>query len=101
MGKPVENSKNGQKAAETLAAEVFSWLTEDVDRLNAFMAMTGAAPADLVRSITSASFLGTVLDFLLTDDAMIKDFCDTRGTPYTAPLQARALLPGGENWNWT
>ena len=101
MGKSVEKSTIGRKAAETLAAEVFSWLTEEVERLNAFMAMTGAAPADLVANITSASFLGTVLDFLLTDDALIKDFCDARGTAYTAPMQARALLPGGESWHWT
>lgn len=101
MGKSVENSGIGRKAAETLAAEVFSWLTEDADRLNAFMAMTGAAPADLVRNINTPSFLGTVLDFLLTEDALIRDFCDARGAAYTAPMQARALLPGGESWNWT
>ena len=101
MGKPVENSGAGRKAAETLAAQVFSWATEDAERLNAFMAMTGAAPADLVANITAPGFLGTVLDFLLTDDAMIRDFCDTRGLPYTAPMQARALLPGGQSWNWT
>ncbi len=97
----MEKSASGRKSAETLAAQVFSWATEDADRLNAFMAMTGASPADLVRNITSPAFLGTVLDFLLTDDAMIKDFCDTRGLPYTAPMQARAMLPGGEIWNWT
>ncbi len=97
----MEKSASGRKSAETLAAQVFSWATEDADRLNEFMAMTGASPADLVRNITSPAFLGTVLDFLLTDDAMIKDFCDTRGLPYTAPMQARAMLPGGEIWNWT
>lgn len=101
MGKSVENSGNGRKAAELLAAEAFSWITEESSRLNEFMAMTGAAPADLVRNITSGSFLGTVLDFLLTNDAMIKDFCDSRGLAYTAPMQSRALLPGGESWNWT
>ena len=101
MGKPVENSDVGRKAAETLAAKVFSWTTEEADRLNAFMAMTGASPADLVRNINEPRFLGTVLDFLLTDDAMIKDFCDARGLAYTAPMQARALLPGGESWHWT
>ena len=101
MGKPVENLENARKAAETLAAQVFSWLTEEAERLNAFMAMTGASPADLVRNITTPSFLGTVLDFLLTDDAMIKDFCDARGVAYMAPMQARARLPGGESWNWT
>ena len=97
----MENSGHARKLAETLAAEVFSWATEDATRLNGFMAMTGAAPADLVANINNPSFLGTVLDFLLTDDAMIREFCDTRGLPYGAPMQARALLPGGESWNWT
>ena len=66
MGIPVENVKNARKSAETLAAQAFSWVAEDVDRLNAFMAMTGAAPADVVRNITQPAFLGTVLDYLLT-----------------------------------
>ncbi len=101
MSKPVENSNNARNAAETLAAQAFSWLTEDVELLNAFMAMTGASPADLVRNITSPSFLGTVLDFVLTEDARVRDFCDSRGVPYMAPMQARALLPGSNNWNWT
>jgi Protein of unknown function (DUF3572) len=101
VGNPVEKSGSGRKAAETLAAEAFSWATEDVERLNAFMAMTGASPADLVREINSAAFLGRVLDWLLTEDALIRDFCDSRGLPYTAPMQARQQLPGGEVWNWT
>lgn len=97
----MKSTQNTQKAAETLAAQAFSWLADEAERLNAFMAMTGASPADLVRNITSPAFLGTVLDFLLTDDAMIKDFCDTHGLAYTSPMQARAMLPGGESWNWT
>ena len=101
MSKAVENPSNARNAAETLAAQAFSWLTEDVELLNAFMAMTGASPADLVRNITSPAFLGTVLDFVLTEDDKVKAFCDSRGLPYTAPMQARAMLPGGDIWNWT
>jgi Protein of unknown function (DUF3572) len=101
----VENSGdrvgNGRKMAETLAAQAFSWVAEDEGRLNAFMVMTGAAPADLVRNVTSAAFLGTVLDYILTEDSLVKEFCDARGFPYTAPMQARAALPGGASWHWT
>lgn len=97
----VKNSENAQKLAETLAAQAFSWLADDADRLNAFMAMTGAAPVDLVRNIATPTFLGTVLDYILTDDQIVKDFCDARGFAYTAPMQARAMLPGGDVWNWT
>ena len=97
----MENPGNGRKSAETLGAQAFSWVAEEADRLNAFMAMTGAAPADMVRNITSAAFLGTVLDYILTEDALVIAFCDSRSLPYTAVMQARALLPGGETWNWT
>lgn len=65
------------------------------------MAMTGAAPADMVRNATSPAFLGTVLDYILTEDRLVIAFCDSRSLPYTAPMQARGLLPGGESWNWT
>ena len=101
MGKSVGNSSDGRKLAETLAAQAFSWVADDVDRLNAFMAMTGAAPADMVRNATSPAFLGTVLDYVLTEDQLVVAFCDDRGFAYTAPMQARQLLPGGEQWNWT
>lgn len=97
----VENSKSGKSSAETLAAQAFSWVAADADRLNAFMAMTGAAPADVVRNIAQAAFLGTVLDYILTEDALVIEFCDSCALPYTSVMQARAYLPGGETWNWT
>ena len=97
----MDNSANGRKSAEKLGAQAFSWVADEADRLNAFMAMTGAAPADMVRNITSAAFLGTVLDYILTEDALVIAFCDSRSLPYTSVLQARAVLPGGESWNWT
>lgn len=101
MQKSRETPNSGQESAETLAAQVLAWVAEDADRLNAFMAMTGAAPADLVRNIAKPAFLATVLDFLLTEDALVIGFCDTRGLAYTAPMQARAALPGGTPWHWT
>ena len=45
--------------------------------------------------------IGAVLDFLLEDDARVIGFCDTAALPYTAVMQARAALPGGELPNWT
>lgn len=97
----MENAQNRRKSAETLGAQAFSWVADDTDRLNAFMMMTGAAPADLVRNVTAPAFLGTVLDYLMTEDALVIAFCDARSLPYTAVMQARAVLPGGETWNWT
>jgi hypothetical protein len=92
---------NERTSAETLALRVISWLLEDADRTQGFLAATGATPADLATQATDAGFLGAVMDFLLSDDALITGFCDTAGLPYAAPMQARPHLPGFSQMHWT
>ena len=101
MQKSGENFQIARESAETLAAQALSWIADDADRLNSFLAMTGASPADLVRNATQPAFLGRVLDFILTEDSLVIGFCDTRGLAYTVPMQARMALPGGDHWHWT
>lgn len=92
---------NEQSSAETLALRVISWLLEDTDRTQGFMAATGATPADLAAQASEPAFLGAVLDYLLSDDSLITGFCDSAGLPYTAPMQARRHLPGFSQMHWT
>ncbi len=92
---------NARTSAETLALHAMAWLLTDADRAQAFMAATGASPADLAAQAQDPTFLGAVLDFLLTDDALITGFCDTQSLPYTAPIQARPHLPGFSDVHWT
>ncbi|MGL6209001.1 MAG: DUF3572 domain-containing protein [Paracoccaceae bacterium] len=92
---------NEQNSAETLALRAVVWLLEDNDRAQAFMAATGAGPSDLAASAESPAFLAAVLDFVLTDDDLVKAFCDTQGLPYPALMQARAHLPGFSQVHWT
>ena len=40
-------------------------------------------------------------DRLYGDDQAIMAFCEAQNLPYTAPLSARALLPGGDSQHWT
>lgn len=105
FGFPVQNSgenrMSGQETAETLALQALGWLAEDAERLSAFMAATGASPGDLAAQAANATFLGSVLDFLLGEDRLVIGFCDANRLPYTAPLQARQALPGGASWHWT
>ena len=44
---------------------------------------------------------GSVLDFVMMDDAWVVAFCDAVGIAYTTPMQARAALPGGAVTHWT
>ncbi len=90
-----------QESAEALALEALEWLVGRDDLLPGFLAQSGAAPADLAKGARDPAFLASVLDHVLTDDALVIAFCDARGHAYTRPLQARAWLPGGEATHWT
>ncbi len=92
---------SGQESAETLALKALAWLAEDRDRLGAFLAASGAAPADLARQAGEPAFLGAVLDHLLSSDALVVAFCDAEAIAYDRPMRARAALPGGAQWHWT
>lgn len=90
-----------QESAETLALTALAWLAADRDRLEAFLAATGAAPSDLAAQAGQPAFLGAVLDHLLSADALVTGFCDAEGLAYDRPMRARAALPGGAAWHWT
>jgi len=92
---------NWQESAETLALRAMAWLIADDDRAGAFLQATGASPGDLAAQAGDPVFLGAVLDFLLSDDALVTGFCDAAGLAYTVPMQARAGLPGHSQMHWT
>lgn len=90
-----------QDSAETLALRALGWLAANDELLPVFLGSTGASVADLAAGAARPEFLGSVLDFLLMDDAWIVAFCDAEGLPYDAPMRARAALPGGGAMHWT
>lgn len=92
---------NRPESAETLALQAMAWLLTDADRTGAFLDATGASPSDLAANAAQPLFLGSVLDFLLTDDALVIGFCDAHALPYAAPLAARSQLPGFSQIHWT
>lgn len=88
-------------AAETLALTALGWLLEHEELLPVFMGSSGASAADMRDRAADPDFLGSVLDFLLMDEAWLVAFCDARSVPYDQPMQARAALPGGAQFHWT
>lgn len=88
-------------AAETLALKALTWLVGNDDLLPVFLGTTGASEADLRDRAGDPEFLGSVLDFLMIDDAWVIAFCDTHALPYEQPMFARAALPGGQQVSWT
>lgn len=90
-----------QPAAETLAARILGWLAQDNARIAAFLAATGTAPDSLRGRVQDPVFLLAVIDFLMSDEAMLLDCCAALEVPPEAPGQAREALPGGAQVHWT
>ena len=90
-----------RESAETMGLQAFSWLLGQENLVGVFLNATGADQGQLASLARDPVFLGAVLDFLLMDDAWVMAFCQSVSLPYTAPMQARAVLPGGQSLHWT
>ena len=80
--------------AEILALKALEWLVADSELFEIFLASSGADVNDVKVGAKEPAFLGSILDFILMDDAWVKAFCDE-------PFLARQFLPGGDLPNWT
>lgn len=87
--------------AQTVALTALGWLAGSDDLLSVFLGATGADLADMRVRADDPAFLASVLDFIMMDDAWIAAMCAETGLDPTAPLAARAHLPGGADPHWT
>lgn len=88
-------------SAEVLALQILGWLIANDELLPIFQGASGASEKDIRSSAADPAFLGSVLDFVLMDDAWVVASCDAIGMPYDSLYLARQALPGGEQVNWT
>lgn len=90
-----------RQSAETFAAQVLAWLADDNARITGFLSWSGESPSTLAGRLTDPGFLLAVIEFLMTDEALLIDACAALGYPPETPLQARSALPGGADFHWT
>jgi len=90
-----------EKQAEVRALGVLAWLVGNEELLPVFLGATGASESDLRARAGESEFLGSVLDFVMMDDAWVMAYCDGEGLPYDTLMRARQALPGGTDVNWT
>lgn len=90
-----------QDKAEEIALQCLAWLLQNEELLPVFLGSTGASMEDLKAGAEDPAFLGSVLDFLLMDDAWVRQFCEVQGLRPETPMAARMALPGGAQVNWT
>ena len=84
----------GQEQAETLALQALGYLAADEDRLSRFVLTTGLTPQDLRQRAGDPMFLAGVLDYLMTDDALVVAFAEENAVAPEAVMAARRRLPG-------
>jgi hypothetical protein len=87
--------------AEEIALLALGWLAGNDDLMPVFLGASGASSEDLRNGANDPAYLGSVLDFILMDDAWVVACCDALSLPYETLMQARQKLPGGELPNWT
>jgi hypothetical protein len=90
-----------QEMAEMGAVRVLGWLAGQEDLLPIFLGATGAAAEDLRRAAGEPEFLGSVLDFVLMDDAWVIACAGALGMPPERIAEIRRALPGGALPHWT
>jgi hypothetical protein len=93
--------KNRQDSAESFALQALGWLAGQDEAFGAFLAHAGSDAAEIRARAAEPEVLGSVLDFLLADEPLLLQFCAEAGVKPEAPMQARALLPGGDVPFWT
>ena len=64
------------EGAEILALQALGWLAGDEDRLGRFLALSGLDPATLRDTAGGRDTARAVLDFLLSDEELLLDFCE-------------------------
>jgi len=89
------------ETAETIAIQGLAWLAGNEELLPVFMGSSGVSADDLRQRASDPVFLGSVLDFLMMDDAWVVQFCDAVSIGYDRPMRARQSLPGGQDVSWT
>jgi hypothetical protein len=65
-----------EEGAEILALQALGWLAGDEDRLSRFLALSGLDPAGLRSLADSRDTQRAVMDFLLSDEELLLDFCE-------------------------
>lgn len=90
-----------QDNAEVIGLQMLTWLAGNDELMPVFQGSTGASESDIRAGASDPAFLGSVLDFIMMDDAWVIAACDSAGLSYDSLMAARQALPGGGEVHWT
>jgi hypothetical protein len=90
-------SDDVRQVAETVAIQALSFIAAEPARLGRFLAETGLGPETLRGAANSPEFLVHVLDFVLRDEKLVKEFAESADIKPEHVGAAREAL-GGPTW---
>ena len=79
-------------SARSLAVRALAFIAADSDRLNRFLNLTGLGPHNLRTAAADPAFLSSVLDYLVTDEALLVAFAADAGLKPEAVARAHEAL---------
>lgn len=80
--------------AEEIAITALSFLASEPERLGRFLSLTGLGPHNLRQSAREPVFLGQVLAYLCSDEALLITFAQSAGLAPDAVAKAHVQLAG-------
>ena len=86
-------SKAGEQA-EAMALRALAYIAGDEDRFSRFLLATGTTPEDVRQRVAEPDFLSGVIDYLLSDDALLIAFAEDASLDPSTVALARYSLPG-------
>ncbi len=79
-------------SARSMAVSALAFIAADPDRLSRFLAITGLGPDNLRTVAADPAFLGSVLDYLVADEALLVEFAADAGLKPEAVARAHDTL---------
>lgn len=90
-----------QDQAEILALQALTYLAGLDEMMDRFSALSGMAAGDILERAGDPEMLAGIMDFFLSDEALLTEFCEAYDIDPEDPARARIALPGGDLPNWT
>lgn len=90
-----------QEQAEILALQALTYLAGLDEFMDRFSALSGMGPGDMLERASDPDMLAGVLDFFLSDEELLTEFCEAHEIDPEHPAAARRALPGGDLPHWT
>ena len=80
--------------AETIALLALTYLAQEEKVLQSLIAQSGMSSSSLQERLHDPDFLGGILDFLLSNEKLLVDFCEIEKLSPDKLARVRQALPG-------